>query len=78
MVIEAAKETQGEIIPGPYFIGKLEQFDIDTTPTRLYKSNFKGHDRGLVTAQEIHEIVKKELFTNIERIEGDQILRLRL
>lgn len=50
MVIEAAKETQGEIIPGPYFIGKLEQFDIDTTPTRLYKSNFKGHDRGLVTA----------------------------
>ena len=48
IVVEAKMETKGDL-KGPYAIGKLEQFDIQTTPGRMFKSNFKGHDRGLVT-----------------------------
>jgi hypothetical protein len=61
-----------------YFIGRSNFTDeVLRTPGRLFKSNFKGHDRGLVTIAEIMEIVKKEEWTNIMSIEGsDKILKL--
>ena len=64
-MIEAAMVTKGEM-RGPYFIGKNEAYELDTVPSRMFKSNFKGHDRGLVTVHEILEIIKKEKFTNVE------------
>ena len=48
IVIVAKMDTKGDL-KGQYAIGKLDQFEIQKTPGRMFKSNFKGHDRGLVT-----------------------------
>ena len=63
-IIQAQMDKAGDLV-GPYFIGKEEHWDLQTTPSRLFKSNFIGHDRGEVTIEDILEIVKKEKFTNI-------------
>jgi hypothetical protein len=79
IIIQVQSQTTKVESTESYFIGRSNFTDeVSRTPGRLFKSNFKGHDRGLVTIAEILEIVKKEEWTNVMSIGSDKILKLSL
>jgi hypothetical protein len=54
IIIQVQSQTPFQELEFPYFIGrKGGQSKVEPTFNRLFKSNFEGPDRGLVTLNEI-------------------------